>query len=139
MAAAGLAALAVAMYAPNLLPRTVHPVYFVPVFPLLLALLAISAGDLFRRASPSGRQAIVAAIVGLLLFQATGFVSQLSVYTMRSDPDLRELRTVAGYLSDVVPEDGTLLTMETYLAVESGLAVAPGWEMSIFSYFPSRP
>jgi hypothetical protein len=52
---------------------------------------------------------------------------------------LSELANVATYLQQSVPDDGELLTMDAYLAVQSDLKLSPGWEMSVFSYFPGRP
>jgi hypothetical protein len=74
----------------------------------------------------------------LLLLQGATFAAQHDYLVTPREPDLPELRSVADYLSEVVPAGGTLVTMELYLAVESGLRVAPGWEMSIAGYFPRR-
>jgi 4-amino-4-deoxy-L-arabinose transferase-like glycosyltransferase len=137
-AASALAALALAAYLPNLTPRAVHSVYFTSVYPLGLVLVAWGIGELHRRASPVGRRAFGAALVGLIAAQAVGCGAQIRRHTSHHPADLAELREVSAYLARVVPPGGTLVTMESTLAVEGGLRIAPGWEMDIFSYFPRR-
>jgi hypothetical protein len=132
-----LAALAIAYYVPNLLPRPIFAHYFVPAFPLLLAMMASCAGHHFRHGNAMHRAAIGIVVVGFLLLQTTTFIAERGRYTSRDDPDLTELRNAAAYLRGVVlPGKPTLVTMDTYLAVESGLGLKRGWEMSIFAFFP---
>ncbi len=137
-AASALAALALAAYLPNLAPRAVHSLYFTSTYPLFLVLVAWGIGELHRRASPSGRRALLAALAALLTAQAVGCGAQIRRHASLHEPDLAELREVSAYLASVVPPGGTLVTMESTLAVEGGLRIAPGWEMDIFSYFPRR-
>ena len=123
---------------PNLAPRAVHSLYFTSAYPLFLVLVAWGIGELHRRASPSGRCALLAALAALLTAQAVGCGAQIRRHASLHEPDLAELREVSAYLASVVPPGGTLVTMESTLAVEGGLRIAPGWEMDIFSYFPRR-
>ncbi len=137
-AVAALTALALAAYLPSLVVRIVWPIYFAPVFPLLLIVAACAAGHQFERAARAGRGAIITGVAVLLLFQAGTFASKSGRHLSSDEPDLRELREVALYLAEVVPAGQTLLTMDTYLAVESGRRVPSDWEMGIFSYWPTR-
>lgn len=125
-------------YVPHLAPRFVVPEYFAPVFPLFLVVIASWTGQVFRRLGMRDRQMLLGAIAGLLVFQAATFFTQIDVHLSGGDPDLRELDTVARFLERNVPEDGYVLTMDAYLAVESNRTLVPGWEMSVFSYFPRR-
>ncbi len=59
-------------------------------------------------------------------------------WNIKKQPALLQLRDVARALR-AEAEDGLLLTQDTYLAVEAGLMVPPGWEMGPFSYYPDMP
>jgi hypothetical protein len=72
----------------------------------------------------------------LLLIQLGNFAGRHHAHTS-SEPDLAELQETATGLAGLSPE-GTLVTLDTYLAVESGLRLAPGFEMGMFAYFPFR-
>ncbi len=137
-AAAGLGAFAMAGYLPNLIPRVVFPVYFAAVCVPFLVVTAWCAGHQWQRATAAGRRALGAAAAVFVLFQAASFVGQRHLHLSGDPRDLDELQTVARYLAQRVPASQTLVTLDTVLAVESGRRVPPGWEMSIFSYFPSR-
>jgi 4-amino-4-deoxy-L-arabinose transferase-like glycosyltransferase len=138
--AGGLALLAVALYAPNLLPRAVLPGYFVPAFPLLLVLLAWAAGRAQRTiSSPEARRVALGVLAGMLVLQGLTFSGQFAEYTDASGEDLEDLRTVAAFLQEHVPPGGVIVTMDVYIAVEADRDLPRGWEMSIFSYFPRRP
>lgn len=136
--ASGLALLAFAAYLPNLVPRVVFPEYFAAAFPLFLALTAWCAAQLRARASPEGRRAVVAAAGVLVFFHVGSSVGQQHLHASRESPDLDEIRSAGEYLAERVPASRTLATLDTYLAVESGRRVPPGWEMGIFAYFPAR-
>ena len=57
-------------------------------------------------------------------------------WPLKETADLRQLQAVGDWLRETVPADAYLLTMDTYIAVESGLRVLPGLEMGPFSYYP---
>ncbi len=61
-------------------------------------------------------------------------------WPLRSETALQRLRYAAKIVKDsggfLEEECGTLLTQDTYLAVESGLKVPPGMELGPFCYFP---
>jgi hypothetical protein len=125
-----------AVYLPNLVPRAVFPVYFSPVVPLLLVLAAWAIGRLHELASGRGRAAVVAAALGIVALQAAHFADRRHLYLApESGP---RIQAVARLLARRMPPGRTLATMDTYLAVESGLRLEPGYEMGLFSYFPSR-
>ena len=50
---------------------------------------------------------------------------------------LKNVREIGDYIRQHTSSDGTLLTSETYLAVQANRNVISGLEMSVFSYFPS--
>jgi hypothetical protein len=135
---ARLALLAFAVYLPNLAPRVVWPEYFAGVYPLFLVIAAGSAGRGCALAAPAQRRAFAAAIAVLWLFQAALFAREIEGHVSIASPDLRELQSFSAELARLVPAGRTLLTLDAYLAVESGLAVPEGFEMGLFAYFPNR-
>jgi len=60
-------------------------------------------------------------------------------WLIKEQPALERLQQVGVWLSKVSPLNATLLTQDTYLAVESGLRVPAGLEMGPFSYYPDFP
>jgi hypothetical protein len=132
----GVAVLGAAVYLPNLVPRVVFPVYFAAVFPLFALVAAWTLGNASRATSGPARRAVWAVTGVLLLIQLGNFAGRHHAHTS-SPPDLAELQETATDLAGMSP-DGTLVTLDTYLAVESGLRLAPGFEMGMFAYFPFR-
>jgi hypothetical protein len=135
-AAAALAGLGTVAYLPNLLPRASYVIYFASVFPLFAVLVCWGVGIVARSEQISNPRAVRAALAALLALQLSIYAGQSDPHLSQERSDLAELREVAAYLRSVVPPGGTLATLDTYVAVESGLSVAPGWEMSLFSFFP---
>ena len=56
---------------------------------------------------------------------------------MKEKPDILKLREVGREIAASVPADKPLLTQDTYLAVEAGRSVPPGFEMGPFGFFPA--
>jgi len=135
MVAAGLG---FAAYAPNLVVRVAWPEYFAAVFPLFLVVLACTLGRAYRAADRVGRRGLLVAAAVLVCFQGAVFARELDRSASAEDPDLEEVAALGRYLAETVPPGRELLTLDTYLAVESGLRVPRGFEMGLFSYFPNR-
>jgi len=49
---------------------------------------------------------------------------------------IQEIEEMANYIKNHTPEDGKLLIFSTYAAVQANREVLPGFEMSLFSYYP---
>jgi len=144
--AAGPVALLVwVAWLPNLAPRTIYPVYFVPVMPLVLVLGGWGIAALRARWLGTGIHRKwwdgAALLVGfaVVLIQGTTFVGRRDVWTVPPPSDLQLLRAAAREVEARVPAEAKLLTFDTYLAVEAGRRVPSGFEMSVFSWFPKRP
>ena len=129
--------LAAAVYLPNLAPKVIYPVYFASVFPLFGLVAAWTLGHAFESTSGPARRAVLAATAMLFLIQIGNFAGRHHAHTS-SEPELAELQKSAAALAKLAPAGGTLVTLDTYLAVESGLPLAPGFEMGMFGYFPFR-
>lgn len=138
-AAAGLAALAAAVYLPNLAPRFVHAVYFAAAFPLCAVLVACLLGWALERTRGVSRAALALAAGVLLAVQLASFARGLRSHVSLAAPELGEVREVGRQLASLVPEDRKLLTLDTYLAVESRRPVVPGFEMGMFAWSPNWP
>jgi len=54
----------------------------------------------------------------------------------KEKPDLRLLQETGEWIRREMPQEITLLTQDTYLAIEAGCNVPSGLEMGPFSYFP---
>jgi hypothetical protein len=131
-----IAAIGLVAYLPNLFPRQGYAEYFAPSFCVLYVLLAGTIGSWYRACSDGARRVAAAALAGLFLAQLPVFVSGIDARISEEESDIDQLRDVARYLLGVVPAGGRLATLDTYLAVESGLRLPRGWEMGLFSYFP---
>lgn len=136
-AAAGtLAVLGAVVYLPNLVPRYVYPHYFAPAFPAFAVLLGLVLAWGRERATGTLRHALHAVLVLLLAMQAGAFLRQLGSNASIRSPQLREVHEAGREIARLVPEDRLLLTLDTYLAVESGRELVPGFEMGFFSWSP---
>jgi hypothetical protein len=146
VAAAGpVVLLLVLAFVPNLAPRSIFTVYFAGVLPLLLVLGGWGAAAL-RDGCLSlgiGRHWLALAFglgaLALALPQLSAFREQRDRWLVGPPSDLAQLREAARAVREIVPEDRMLFTFDTYLAVEAGRRVPPGFEMSVFSWFPQRP
>jgi len=132
--------------------------YQVPVFPVLAVALAVSwsyairawSGDPYRwqtGVAPSDPVLMRGFIWCVMLVSvAASFSSPVNQdwmiggrdriwWTMKAKPSLLLLREVGRDIKADSKGD-VLLTQDTYIAVEAGLHVPPGWEMGPFSYYP---
>jgi hypothetical protein len=118
--------------------------YQVPVMPLLAAVAAVwlFRGPLLRAVSP-----LRCAWVALMVAAVAAFASPINQdwFVIRQDrfwaitktrSDLALLRDVGRRVRESAPSDKPLLTQDTYLAVEAGRRVPPGFEIGAFGYFP---
>lgn len=94
----------------------------------------------FRLVSGTALLALTLFTVSSPMAQRWFFVRQDCFWTeTRKMPALFQLRVAAVEIRRLLPETAespSLLTMDTYLAVEAGLPVPQGMEMGPFSYFP---
>ena len=128
--------------------------YEVPLYPLFCAALAAAAArwldGLSDATLPRARVATSVLVTVLLLCIAASFSSPINQnwmilgrdriwWKLRKQTSMQELKFAAGILRTITKPGETLLTQDTYLAVEAGLKVPPGLEMGPFSYFPDLP
>lgn len=132
----------------HLVPRTTDVYYNALQFPLLCVLASLCvarlhevSGNLFPalswRAILVGLWTLnglvhVGAVYyfGLVTWDARGLLPTNQVQTVRDAAD---------FLRGIDKADNQLLTLNTHLALESGMAVPHGYEMSIFAYRPDWP
>jgi len=125
--------------------------YQVPLYPLFCALLGSAAAWTWGRGaeSPSGRKrATLWIFLALLLAHAVAgetffgwFVSGRDRlwWDVKRESPLRQLARAAERVAELSPGEGTVLTQDTYLAVESGRKVPRALAMGPFSYYPAFP
>ncbi|MCP5040711.1 MAG: hypothetical protein GY944_06750 [bacterium] len=140
-----LVVLALLAWLPNLAPRSVYPVYFVPAMPLVLVLGGGWLEGMRLRWLASGGSArvlnwaMVVALVALATLQYPTFASRNARSFVPGPTDLEQFEAAAQLVERHIAEPTLLLTFDTYVAVEAHRRVAPGFEMSVFSWFPKRP
>jgi hypothetical protein len=109
------------------------------IFPLFAVIVGVSMTGLLQRTAPR--------FLLLLLCAMTAFSSpRLQAlfaaprdriwWPIRPEAPVAQLRSVARELRDAAGPGATLLTQDTYLAVEAGLSVPDGMEMGPFCYCP---
>ncbi len=124
--------------------------YQVFVFPVLAAALASALVRLIPLHVPSSLKSPAA--LGLLLLAflgsvAASFSSPVNQswvisgrdriwWKVKQQPAMWQLGQTAAWIRDISGGGNMLLTQDTYLAVETGMAVPKGLEMGPFSYFP---
>lgn len=133
----GLAALV--LYVAHFIPRTTNPAYNALQAPLVATL----AGILWARALAVFRsRSVMAPTLAALLLVASGLQQWAPINRnwLVADPPRNQVETVraaAAYLRANVPAGGRLISFNTHLALEAGLRVPRGFDMSIFSYHPT--
>ncbi len=131
----------------HLWPRTTDAYYNTLLFPIwiiLAALLIAKTLSLGRMPSPHQDKGSWSRWGALFLVGIVGLNLVLQTVAVRRNdllqiPPINQLETVglaAQFLDRIDKNDNQLLTLNTHLALESGMDVPSGYEMSIFSYRP---
>ncbi len=124
--------------------------YQVPLMPVFAALLLSGVGHWLAGLVSETRQSAWAHTVAVawLVIGLTGAVASPRTqdwfirgrdriwWPTKAQSDLGLLQATAQYLARYTEPGDTLLTQDTYLAVEAGLRVPPGLNLGPFSYFP---
>ena len=135
-----LAAMAAALYLPQLSVTFVGEVYLLASVIVLSVLVGCAVRDLHcrLRGGPGAPLALGLALSAILVQAGTAVndIEWQDSFRYRALPDLRK---VAARVAGFVPEDRQMVAFSTYLAVEAGRRVAPGFETSWFSFFPALP
>ena len=132
-----LAATVALLFVAHLVPRTATTYYNVLQAPLIAILVGALAVRLLRGRRPRLAATLLAILlVGQVLTQARA----VRFYDLTAWPPVNQVeivRAAARKLRETVPPGGTVLTFDPHLALEAGLEMPPGYEMSIFSYRPT--
>lgn len=132
-----LAAAVALLFLAHLVPRTATTYYNVLQAPLIAILFGALAIRLLRGSRPRLAGAILTILlVGQVVTQARA----VRFYDLTAWPPVNQVeivRAAARELNQTVPPGGKLLTFDPHLALEAGLEIPPGYEMSIFSYRPT--
>lgn len=118
--------------------------YQVPGMPLLACAIvsvflnALPEDDRVGRLLPSAILAIAVLFAFTSTINEDWFVARKDRFwvVMKKEPDLFKLREAGRVLREATDEGDCILTTDTYLAVEAGRPVPPGFEMGPFGYFP---
>ena len=107
---------------------------------IIVPLAAAIAGYIFGGIYKNSQEGFIKfSFVVLIIFMI--ILTPLSQRGVRVDPNnltpLQQVEDFADAVKGKAPDGGKLLAFNTILAVESGMDVLPGTEISMFSYFPS--
>lgn len=109
------------------------------IFPLFAVIVGVSVTGLLKGNGPRSLLVLLCAITA---FSSPRLQNLFAAprdriwWPMRSESPVAQLRTIGRELRDQAGPDATLLTQDTYLAVEADLPVPEGMEMGPFCYFP---
>jgi hypothetical protein len=133
-----LLAMAALSYLPLLIFTLGFFQYFVNASLLLILAISISITRVARR-SKSQLIAVSAVFATAWVASAAISLESLEKWVSTDSPTLGRLAAVRHEIEALTPDGCTMMTFETYLAVETGCDVTPGLEYSYFSFFPEMP
>ena len=138
-----IGSVAALLFLAHLIPQTTSSYYNALIIPLLSILggtiLARGFSGLARRRSTAlqgAGYALLAVALVVNVFVQAQVLRRDDLIRLPLKNQIEVIRATAQYLNRAVPEGGDLLTFDTHLALEAGMDVLPGFEMSIFSYRP---
>jgi hypothetical protein len=135
-----LSVIAAALFVVHLLPRTTDSYYNALQMPLLSLAGGVLCAGWLAQEQPERRRYLWVLVVLVLVVhggrQWRGFVRDGYV-AWPPHSQLARVQEAAGLLRRFVEPGSTLLSFSPHLALESGLRVAPGYEMAIFAYRPT--
>lgn len=124
------------LFLTHLVPRTTMSYYNT----LQVSLVAVLVGALLARLAHRFPRFAAALVVVALVLQVITQIRAVRFYELSTQPPQSQVeivRRTAQALKKHVPDGGQVLTFDLHLALEGGLEVLPGLEMSIFSYRPT--
>jgi hypothetical protein len=137
-----ISAMVIALFIAHFMPRTTDSYYNslqIPLLNVLNSLLLISMWRGLRNVAATrfARYLLLAGVLFLnLTQQAWALIDrELIAFPLRNQVEI--VRDAARFITDTAQPRSLLLTFDTQLAVESGMAVPPGFEMSFFGYRPT--
>ena len=132
-----LAASIALLFLAHLVPRTAMSYYSALQVPLIAILFGALAVRWLRGNRPRLAAALLAVLLLVQLVTQARIVRYYGLTTWPPTSQVDVVRAAAETLRQVVPPGGEVLTFDTHLALEAGLDMPSGYEMSIFSYRPS--
>ena len=123
--------------------------YQVPLYPLFCALLGAAAawtwGGTIRGSRKRAALWMLLAVLAVYAVASETFFGWFVAgrdrlwWRVKRESPLRELARAAERAKELAAGQGTILTQDTYLAVEAGLDVPREFAMGPFSYYPDFP
>ena len=128
----------------HLIPRTTDSYYNSLQMPLLNILGALVLAWAWRSLTgrPTLRWAGVTLLAAAILLNGIQQAYALVRHNLVAIPPQNQIalaRHAAAFLNQMTPPGSQILTFDTYLGLESGRRIAPGFEMSFFGYRPTWP
>ena len=132
-----LALLAVVLYVPQLAVAYVGEVYMLASIVLLAVLAGCGIQRLHGALAPGRGASLALGLAGGAVLVQLATIPLDTVYVSTKFSPTQQLSRVARRVAELVPKDRRVVTFSAYLAVEADRTVAPGFETSWFSFFPS--
>jgi len=130
-----LIAMALLSYVPHLLFRIGFFHYFVNAS-VLLTLAIVIAIPMVARESRRGRIWVSSSVAAVWVVAAVLGLQHIETWVTLDRPTISRFAEVRSRLQLLAPHGCTMMTFETYLAVETQCEVLSGLEYSYFSFFP---
>jgi 4-amino-4-deoxy-L-arabinose transferase-like glycosyltransferase len=132
------------LVAAHLIPRTTDSYYNSLQMPLLnvLGALVLTWAWYHLASKPALRWVGAILLAGVVLLNGIQQVSALIRHNLVATPPQNQIelaRDAAAFIARMTPPGSQILTFDTYLGLESGRRIAPGFEMSFFGYQPTWP
>ena len=128
------------LYLPQLTVTFVGEVYLLASVIVVSVLVGCAIQDLHCRLREGpGAPLVLGLAASAILVQAGAAVNDIEWQSSFKYRAFSNLREVALKVAALVPPDRQMVAFSTYLPIEAGRRVAPGFETSWFSFFPSFP
>ncbi|MBV7332735.1 hypothetical protein KFU94_31795, partial [Chloroflexi bacterium TSY] len=135
-----LVAMTLALLVLHFIPRTTASYYNALQLPLISILGAIGLAHIAqyvpRYRSKKGFVCLLGSVTILHFLINTGVLFYFELVRFPPENQIATVQEAASFLRTIDQPDGQLLTLNTHLALEAGMNVPHGYEMSIFSYRP---
>lgn len=129
--------MALALLAVHLLPRTTDSYYNSLQLPLLAFVAGVATAPAAARLRPRSLVFLLLGMAALNGALQTRAIARQGILDFPPQNHMVEMNEAAAFLERYTTPGDRLISFNTHLALEAGLALPAGFEMSIFSYHPT--
>lgn len=124
----------------HLIPRTTASYYNTLQAPLIYVFGGLGLANLWRASATPRRTALLVTtgvLAALNLLVNSGAVLRDGLVRFPPRNQIEIVQTAAEFLRNMETTDGRIITLNAHLALEAGMELPSGYEMSIFAYRPT--